>query len=194
MVKQVSFHSECQTPKIQSKDCFHSYMPGKLHWNAYLWRQRFWINSSVRQFKYTGELFSWYKFHGISTIFTEQWHIKVIYNLILLAVHCIKKATNQITGWSLWGTTWSMHPNVKQVYFTISMQISFFCSLEELIHYHWDLDFSPEPENLSKKWCFSRSPLMMWSPNVRAPVVSQTPLHYQWIMKGNNANFFNNFT
>ena len=38
-----------------------------------------------------------------------------------------EKSTNQITNWSLWGTTWSMHPNVKQVYFTISMQISFFC-------------------------------------------------------------------
>jgi len=62
-----------------------------LHWNAYFWRQRSWINSSARQFKSTSEFFSWYKFHGINKIFTVQSHIKVIYNLILLVVHCIKK-------------------------------------------------------------------------------------------------------
>jgi len=34
---------------------------------------------------------------------------------------------NQITSWGLWRTTWSTHPNISQVYFTTSRQISFFC-------------------------------------------------------------------
>jgi hypothetical protein len=62
------------------------------HCNVHLWRQRSWIISSVRQLKSNTEFFSWYKLHVIIKIFTAQSHIKVIYNLILLAVHCtIKK-------------------------------------------------------------------------------------------------------
>jgi hypothetical protein len=61
------------------------------HWNSYLWRQRPWNDSSAWQFKSTSEFFSSYKFHGINKIFTVQSHIKVIYNRILLAAHCIEK-------------------------------------------------------------------------------------------------------
>ena len=99
MIKEVSFHSGATHQKHKVTTVFivicliHSMgrITNKFHWNAYLWRQRSWINSSVRQFTSTGEFFSWHKFHGINKIFTVQSHIKVIYNLIKISTMYNKK-------------------------------------------------------------------------------------------------------